>query len=221
MPKAHVLDDVVMILFAFGGLAGAVVLDMTQNASPLIVAILASTALAALLYRFLGGIRATDSFAVGGLKVGGSAAVLIGAILVLNPVFAQQFEQRGFLRKISRVTLVGSWKSQYAPGGSEAIFNFYDSGKDITFDGYQRERTNTGEWHETYRMQNGVASIVGDGVKLTCKVIDQSKPDQQFIWETPQPLVPQPCLQGRFLAHGTAPLSALGIQEWGIGLQKR
>jgi hypothetical protein len=77
------LDDLIVLLFALFGLAGGVLFPRYLHTPPITTSFLLATGLAALTYRFLGGIQSA-SFAVGGLKLGGSLAALVGIALLIN-----------------------------------------------------------------------------------------------------------------------------------------
>lgn len=75
--RASPLDDTVIVLFAFLGVGAAVVLPLVfNNFSPTTTAFLLATGLAALIYRFLGGIQGT-SFNIGAAKLTGTLAALL------------------------------------------------------------------------------------------------------------------------------------------------
>ena len=68
-------DDTVALVFAFIGFVGGVLLLLYYKAPPIVVSFFLATGVAALVYKFLGGIQAT-SFAVGALKLGGTLAAI-------------------------------------------------------------------------------------------------------------------------------------------------
>ena len=78
------IEDVVLISLIIVGIGLGILFFKTgdKDLSP----ILFSIALASILYRFLGGIGNKDSFSLGALKLGGSAAVLMGFIFFLDQV---------------------------------------------------------------------------------------------------------------------------------------
>ena len=80
------MDEVVVAAFAFLGVGGAVFLPLHfgfARVPPIVVSFLLATGLAALTYRFLGGIEGS-SFSIGALKLTGSLAALVGIALVVN-----------------------------------------------------------------------------------------------------------------------------------------
>ncbi|HZR64092.1 MAG TPA: hypothetical protein VFA85_03035 [Terriglobales bacterium] len=79
------MDELVVVAFAFLGVGGAVVLQvMSKTIAPVIVSYLLATGLAALTYRFLGGIEGTTTFTVGALKLTGALAALVGIAFLVN-----------------------------------------------------------------------------------------------------------------------------------------
>ena len=77
------IDDLVVLLFALFGLAGGVFFPRLLHIPPITTSFLLASGLAALAYRFLGGIEGA-SFAVGSFKLGGSLAALVGIAMLIN-----------------------------------------------------------------------------------------------------------------------------------------
>ncbi len=77
------IDEIVVAAFAFLGVGGAVFLPLRYTIPPITTSFLLATGLAALTYRFLGGIQGA-SFSVGSLKLGGALAALVGIALLIN-----------------------------------------------------------------------------------------------------------------------------------------
>lgn len=85
------LDEVVVVVFAVLGVGGAVALQiMSKTVAPVIVSYLMATGLAALAYRFLGGIEGTTTLTVGALKLTGALAALVGVAMLVNQQLASQ-----------------------------------------------------------------------------------------------------------------------------------
>lgn len=78
------IDEIVVSGFAILGFAGAIFLPLKYTVPPIEVAFLLATGLAALTYRYLGGIPAGTSFKVGALKLSGALAALVGIALLIN-----------------------------------------------------------------------------------------------------------------------------------------
>ncbi|HEY2859902.1 MAG TPA: hypothetical protein VGJ21_15885 [Terracidiphilus sp.] len=83
------IDEVVVASFALLGLAGGVLLPLRYPVPPITTSFLLATGLAALAYRYLGGIQGAD-FTVGALKLGGSLAALVGIAMLINVTLAKQ-----------------------------------------------------------------------------------------------------------------------------------
>lgn len=77
------IDEIIVAAFAFLGVGGSVFLPLRYPIPPITTSFLLATGLAALTYRFLGGIQGA-SFTVGSLKLGGALAALVGIALVIN-----------------------------------------------------------------------------------------------------------------------------------------
>jgi hypothetical protein len=77
------IDEIIVALFAFLGVGGAVFLPLRYTIPPITISFLLATGLAALTYRFLGGIKGA-SFTVGSLKLGGALAALVGIAMLID-----------------------------------------------------------------------------------------------------------------------------------------
>jgi hypothetical protein len=84
------VDEIIVASFAFLGVGGGVFLPLRYPIPPITTSFLLATGLAALTYRFLGGIQGA-SFTVGSLKLGGALAALVGIALLID--HAQVAEQ--------------------------------------------------------------------------------------------------------------------------------
>lgn len=92
--RAWSVDDLVVIAFAFLGFGGGVFLPLQfgfNHVPPITTSFLLATGLAALTYRFLGGVQGA-SFAVGSLKLGGALAALAGIALLINNSLVKQVQ---------------------------------------------------------------------------------------------------------------------------------
>jgi hypothetical protein len=73
------------------GVGGAVVLQiMSKTVAPVIVSYLLATGLAALTYRFLGGIEGSTALTIGALKLTGALAALVGIAMIVNNQLVNQ-----------------------------------------------------------------------------------------------------------------------------------
>jgi hypothetical protein len=88
------VDEIVVAAFAFLGFGGAVFLPLRFGFAvvpPIVVSFLLATGLAALTYRYLGGIQGA-SLKVGSLKLGGALAALVGIALLVNSRLVSQVQ---------------------------------------------------------------------------------------------------------------------------------
>jgi hypothetical protein len=83
------IDEVIVAAFAFLGVGGAVFLPLHYSIPPITTSFLLATGLAALTYRFLGGIQGA-SFTVGSLKLGGALAALVGIAMLIDHALAAE-----------------------------------------------------------------------------------------------------------------------------------
>lgn len=77
------IDEIVVAAFAFLGFGGAVFLPLQYKIPSIMVSFLLATGLAALTYRYLGGMEGS-SFAVGALKLTGTLGALVGIAMLIN-----------------------------------------------------------------------------------------------------------------------------------------
>jgi len=92
------VDEIVVAAFAILGVGGAVLLPLRYGFTPsggkippALVSYLLATGLAALTYRYLGGIEGA-SFKVGALKLGGALAALVGIATLVNTQLLPQVQ---------------------------------------------------------------------------------------------------------------------------------
>jgi hypothetical protein len=155
LPKLSA-DDIVVVVFAGIGLGGGIVLALWTTAPPIITSFLFSTGIAALIYRFLGGIQGT-SFRVGALKLTGTAAFLVGIALLINPYLVAQLR----FRLIKDDILAGSWHWVYAKGGWDGQLRFAKGkGGEWTFTG-EETKWSGDKGTPLLDVKNGTARVVG------------------------------------------------------------
>jgi len=83
-------DEIMVAAFAILGFGGAVFLPLRfHDIPPVITSFLLATGLAALAYRYLGGIQGA-TFSVGAVKLTGSLAALVGIAFLINHTLEQQ-----------------------------------------------------------------------------------------------------------------------------------
>jgi hypothetical protein len=87
--RAWYLDDIIVAAFALLGFGGAVFLPLRYNVPAIVVSFLLATGLAALTYRYLGGIEGA-SFAIGALKLTGTLGALVGIAMLINSKLVSQ-----------------------------------------------------------------------------------------------------------------------------------
>jgi hypothetical protein len=81
-------EDFVLIgVMALGFLGSPLMYALKLEIPAVMHALLLGSSVAALVYRFLGGIATQTSFAIGALKVGGSLAALLGTAIVIYNLF--------------------------------------------------------------------------------------------------------------------------------------
>jgi len=84
------VDEIVVAAFAFLGIGGAVFLPLRYALAPIVVSYLLATGLAALTYKYLGGIESSSAFAVGALRLTGSLGALVGIAMLINSQLVSQ-----------------------------------------------------------------------------------------------------------------------------------
>jgi hypothetical protein len=115
------IDEIVVIVFALFGFVGGVFLPHLITIQPIITSFMLSTGLAALTYRFLGGIQGA-SFTMGSLKIGGTLGAMVGiAMLINHALVAEMPPTQGSLHQAYHVTgtvidNTGAVVSQFDPG---------------------------------------------------------------------------------------------------------
>lgn len=81
---------VVITLLAFGFVGTVLFFLFDLRLPPLLIAVFLGTAVASLVFTFLGGIPAETELKVGQIRFGGTLAALIGCVLVFNPILERQ-----------------------------------------------------------------------------------------------------------------------------------
>jgi hypothetical protein len=83
------IDEIIVALFALLGIGGAAYLPLHYTIPPITTSFLLATGLAALTYRFLGGIQGA-SFAMGSLKLGGTLGAMVGIAVLINQALVKE-----------------------------------------------------------------------------------------------------------------------------------
>jgi hypothetical protein len=202
-------DDIVVIVFAFIGLGGGILLALYTNAPPIITSFLFSTGITALIYRFLGGIQGT-SYAVGALKLGGTAACLVGIALLINPYLEAELK----FRLIKDDVLAGTWHWVYAKGGWDGQLVFV-KGKDgdWTFSGQETEWSD-GNGKPRFEVKNGTAKVIGENsLQLKFDAEDHTY-NRTIHLESAAPLKLLPAFRGELREDNKTDPWGMMIYKW-------
>jgi hypothetical protein len=212
-------DDIVILSFAASGLFGGAVLSLRTNAKPILVSIFLATGIAALVFRFLGGIGEA-TLTVRTLKLGGTMAALIGSAFLINAAFERQARPIGSFSQLKRNDIVGRWKWQWAQGGWLSYLDFTANDETLMFVGYVQQFQN-GQWQRVYDLDEGSARIVtGNRLELDCRVKDLLY-GGTFCWVSAEPLEVGPVFWGRMIVPSKDPrYEELRHYQWGIAITK-
>lgn len=209
------LDDIVVLVFALLGFVGAIFLPTRFNLPPIVISFLLATGLAALAYRYLGGIPGT-SLAVGALKLGGALAALVGIALLINSYYVDQVQ----FRLITDDDIVGPWKWVYARGASYGhIYISKDDKGNLIFTGSQDKYLSENSHIPLYTLKNGTAKLLNRrGLTLDVDVEDHINKDV-FHWKAEAPLELLPAFRGSMRA--SRPDGSVITDTWGIMFYKQ
>ncbi len=94
---SSLFEDVAILAFAILGLGGGVALWLIKS-PPILISVFLGIGVAAVVYRFLGGIASGTSFTDGALKVGGSLGALLATASFINSPLVQQTTQSYTIR---------------------------------------------------------------------------------------------------------------------------
>ena len=207
--------DTVALVFAFIGFAGGVVLLLKYfNSPPIVVSFFLATGVAALVYKFLGGVEGT-SYVIGTLKVTGTLAALVGVAMVINTSLVSQLQ----FRLISEDDIVGPWKWVYAKGASSGhIYITKDDKGNLVFTGEQEKYSDEKTHIPLYTLTNGKAKLLNrNSLRLEADVEDHVN-NVRFHWTTDTPLNLVPALNGTLRANRQD--GSLISDHWGISIYK-
>ena len=183
------IDEVIVAAFAILGVAGSIFLPLRFTIPPLVISFLLATGLAAFVYKYLGGIAADTSFAIGAVKLGGSLAALVGIAFLINGTLVNQVQ----FRLITNDDIVGPWKWVYGKGAASGhIYIDKDSHNNLIFKGSQQKYSNENSFVELYTLTNGKAKLVnGNSLLMEVDIEDHVNHDTfHWISNSPIPLVP-------------------------------
>lgn len=213
--KATPLDEVIVTAFAFLGFAGALFLPLKYRIPPIMLGILAATGIAALTYRFLGGVSGT-SLQVGALKATGALAALLGVAIVVNSYLVPQMP----FQLVSDDDIVGGWKWVYARGATAGHLYFSkDANGKLIFSGDQGIwKSENGPVVPLYMVTNGTAKIRNHNLlEMEADVEDQVN-KAKMHWHAVTPLELQPSFRGSMRA--TREDGSVITNTWGISFYK-
>ncbi|MFZ0964118.1 MAG: hypothetical protein WAO35_24900 [Terriglobia bacterium] len=206
-------DDTVALVFAFIGFGGSVVF---VNRIPAIeVAFFLATGVAALVYKFLGGIDQGTSFRVGALRLGGTLAGLVGIALLVNLYLSTQLQ----LRLVSADDIVGEWKWEYARGGQAGNIDIQKGPNgNFTFTGEMEQYSDERSFVKYLTLTNGKATLKNNSsLELEADVRDDKWHDY-YHWNETAPLRLIPAFYGSMRA--THPDGSVTPDRWGIMFYK-
>jgi hypothetical protein len=208
-------DDSVALVFAFIGFVGGVLLLLYYKAPPIVVSFFLATGVAALVYKFLGGIQGT-SYAVGALKLGGTLAAIIGIALTINYVLAPQLT----FRLTGDKDLLGEWKWSYPEGASAGIISIQkDAQGNLVFTGWQNKYSTENQYQKLYTLSNGKLTLTDrNSLMFSVDVVDHLHGDAHIHWDTRSPIVLRPAFVGEM--HATGDHGEEISSVWGIMLYK-
>jgi len=195
------LDEIVVAAFAFLGFGGAVFLPLKFGFSsipPIVVSFLLATGIAALTYRYLGGIQGA-SVAIGALKLSGAIAALVGIAMLINHTLVSQVQPYQVWEVSGQVTkdagepiepldvkdfdVEPAWFVHGGPGSFRlTIYSWAALGGGMEFPTLKISHAP----YDTYRLDlnpNAVASdlkIVRDGNKITVGRISLHEPTKGY-----------------------------------------
>jgi len=178
----------VVAVFAFLGIVGAGFLPPRFHVPPIIVSFLFATGLAALAYKYLGGIPQT-SIVVSGVKLGGALAALVAIALAVTTQLAPQIE----FQLVSDEDIVGPWKWVYGKGAfSGHIYISKDQKGNLVFSGHQEKYTTENSFVPLYTVTNGKAKLMHRNALMMEADVEDHVNNTHFHWksDSPLPLVP-------------------------------
>jgi hypothetical protein len=212
-------EDIVAVCFAAFGVITGVLLH--KRAAPVVVSILLSTGIAALVYRFLGGIEGTE-LTVGALKLTGTVAALMGLAIWINRSLVQQSS----FRRLTEKSLAGDWIWDYPHERWRGTLSFSETSGLLGFTGNVQQlqgKDSEGRdiWKALYYMTGGTAKIVDDHLlELSCKVQDVAY-NREFVWKTTEPLRSGLAFAGYLKVDPPSnPDQQLSLYRWGVSLYK-
>jgi hypothetical protein len=215
-------EDFVVVLFSLLGLLGSAALYSLRFPS-IMISIFLSAGITAVVYRFLGGTQGA-TFVVGALKLGGTAAVLIGVAWWIDST--RELAPQQVFRLASQQAMVGkwNWKAVGPNTGWDGQLEFALSNGQLTFTGQEyilEAGPGGGVEHKPFlEMTGGKAELTSDGTSL---MLDSDAREFQygrtFHWKSEEPLVLIPAFAGKLWPKRSGDTN-LESQPWGILITK-
>lgn len=210
------VDDLIVAAFAFLGVLGAVFLPVFLSIPPLVISFLLATGLAALSYKYLGGISAGTTYAVGALKLTGALAALVGIAFAVNAVLASQMQ----FRLLSNEDIIGPWKWVYGRGASSGHIQIdKDVNGNLIFTGSQEKYTTENSFVRLYTLTNGKAKLVNRNSLLMEADVEDHLNHAKFHWKSDAPIPLVPAFRGTMRA--ILPDGTEIPNTWGIMFYKQ
>ncbi len=209
------IDEIVVAAFAFLGFGGAVFLPLRFNIPPIVISFLLATGLAALAYRYLGGIPVA-SLAVGALKLGGSLAALVGIAILIDGYLVKEVQ----FRLIADDDIVGPWKWVYGRGASSGhIYMSKDAKGNLVFTGSQEKYATENDFRPLYTLTNGKAKLINRNALLMEADVEDHFNNTHFHWKSDSPIPLVPAFRGTMRA--TREDGSEISSTWGIAFYKQ
>jgi len=205
----------VVAAFAFLGVGGSVFLPLRFHIPPIIISFLMATGLAALAYRFLGGIPGA-SIAIGALKLTGALAALVGIALVINRDLVNQVQ----FQLVSDDDIVGPWKWVYARGAASGhIYITKDHNGNLVVDGEQDKYSDENSHVPLYTVKNGKAKLLNRNSLILEVDVEDHINKEHMHWKADAPLELLPAFRGTMRA--TRDDGSVRNDTWGIVFYKQ
>jgi hypothetical protein len=209
------MDEIVVAAFAFLGFGGAIFLPLRFNIPPIVTSVLLATGLAALTYRYLGGIPAT-TLSVGVVKVGGSLAALLGVAILIHGYLAKEVQ----FGLVSDEDIVGPWKWVYARGAASGhIYISKDGNGNLIFTGEQQKYSSENESKPQYTLTKGTAKLINRNALLMESDVEDHLNNVHFHWKSDSPIPLVPAFRGTMRA--TRDDGSEISNTWGIAFYKQ
>jgi hypothetical protein len=204
----------VVAAFAFLGVGGAVFLPIRFHVPPIVISFLMATGVAALAYRYLGGIPGA-SIAIGALKLSGALAALVGIALLINSYLPGQIQ----FQLITDDDIVGPWKWVYAKGtASGHIYILKDHNGNLVVDGEQDKYLTEDSHVPLYTLKNGKAKLLNRNSLILEADVEDHVNKAHIHWKADAPLVLLPAFRGTMRA--TREDGSVITDTWGIMFYK-